>query len=705
MPSAHGQAVIPSVGPIYELTGKPRVDEIDSTLRGRLRQAEEALAAGRDSDALSSLLRLIEGAEDKLVPVTHDMPTVSPRYIPLRQYGQALLSRLPAQALQEYRRSSDGTFEMWYRQAAAEHDSAKLTRLVESGAASSWADDALWLLGEWAIQDGDPAAARSHWLRLLPSPGESWWGVPDCSFEKPAVLARLVLASILEGDISRAERELQDFASKFGSASGRFGGRETTYATVLRELLQEVRAQPLPPVSAEWPTFGGNDARSKVLPRAFEILRPKWRAGLPSPPVSTMNAWIQPTGMRLGTEPADAPLSYFASVVGDYVWVTTSQRILAWDVRTGQPLWGLDGPVVVEFAEPSLAEGLPYNTLGAARFSCTIADGRLFARMGQPVTVAPTLAGGEVPENFLVCVDIAGQGRLLWKTAPPDREWAFEGPPTVRDGNVYVLLRRSDIPSQVFLACYSADRGEGRWRRFLCAADSPGRGLLYEMEHLLPTLHGDTVYVGTNLGCVAAVSADTGSFRWLTTYPRVSRGDLSRNEIFRFRSPSPCLYHNGVLYLAPRDSRYVFALDAANGQILWQSRAELEGVVYLLGVTGNRLVASGDRLYLLDTMGPNAGTVSLVWPDGKEPTGFGRGLIAGNRVYWPTEDAIYVFDASAGRPLRVVSLEPWGLKGGNLAFCGKTLFVVGAAEIAAFETEMTHEDAARDAVKPSSSQP
>lgn len=691
---APGQIVIPSVGPVYELTGKPRVDEIDSAMRGRLRQAEEALAAGRYADALPNLLRLIEGADDKLVPVTRNESGVSPRYVPLRQYGQLLLSRLPADALREYRRSADGTFEVWYRQALAEHDREKLTRLLEWGAASSWADDALWLLGEWAIQDGDPATARSHWLRLLPAGGESWWGVPESSFAEPAVLARLILASILEGDAARAEHELQEFASRFGATSGRFGGRETAFATALEELLREVRGRPLPPAAADWRTFAGDEGRSGVLTPAFEIVRPKWRARLPTPPVSTINAWIQPVGMRSGTEPAHAPLSYFASAVDDYVWVAGARQILGWDIRTGKPPWGLDGPVVVDFAEPGLAEGLPYNTLGAARFSCTIAGERLYARMGLPVTISPALTGGEVPENFLVCVDLAGQGRLLWKTAPPDREWAFEGPPAVRDGNAYVLLRRSDVPSQVFLACYSADRGELRWQRFLCAADSPGRGLLHEMEQLLPTLHGDTVYVSTNLGCVAAVSADTGNIRWLTTYPRISRGDLSQNEIFRFRSPSPCLYHRGVLYLAPRDSRYVFALDAANGQVLWQSQSELEGVAYLLGVAGNRLVASGDRLYLLQTMGPEAGRVSLVWPVGNERMGMGRGLIAGDRVYWPTEDAIYIFDVAAGRPIKVVSLEPWGLNGGNMAFCGDTLFLVGAAEIAAFETKAVREETA-----------
>ncbi len=688
-----GQVMIPSVGPIYELTAKPRVEELDRALQARLRQLEEALAAGSYVDALPELQRLMEASGDQLVPITRNTPGVSPRYVPLRQYAQVLLSRLPPDGLQEYRRSADSTFELWFRQAVADHDEERLTRLVELGAASSWADDALWLLGEWAIQAGDPATARGYWLRLLPAPtGDTWWGIADCSFDEPAILARLVLASVLDGDSSRSERELQGFISRFGAAKGRFAGRESSYATVLGDLLREVRGRPTATVSEDWPTFAGDVTRSKVLPQAFEILRPIWRASLPNPPVSTINAWVQPVATRMGTELADAPLSYFPSAAEGYVWVATWRQILAWDVRTGRPPWGLDSPVILDFPEPGLREELPYNTLGLARFSSTIRGDRLYARMGLPATIAPTLTGsGEAPENFLVCLDISDQGRLLWKVSPPGRDWAFEGPPLVHEDTVYTLLRRSDVPSQVHLVAYSADRGESRWQRFLCAADSPGRGLLYEMGHLLPTWHGEVLYVATNLGCVAAVAAKTGSIRWLTTYPRVSKGDLSRNEIFRYRSPSPCLYHNGVLYVAPSDSRYIFALDAANGQVLWQSETELDGVTYLLGVTHDRLVASGDRLYLLETVGPRPGRVALVWPQSKEPLGMGRGLIAGDCVYWPTEDAIYVFDVEAERPVKVISLQPWNVRGGNVILCGNTLLVVSATEIAAFETQSVQE--------------
>ena len=44
---------------------------------------------------------------------------------------------------------------------------------------------------------------------------------------------------------------------------------------------------------------------------------------------------------------------------------------------------------------------------------------------------------------------------------------------------------------------------------------------------------------------------------------------------------------------AAADSRRILAFDAATGQILWQTGSEVEDVVHLLGVAGDRLIASG----------------------------------------------------------------------------------------------------------------
>jgi hypothetical protein len=75
------------------------------------------------------------------------------------------------------------------------------------------------------------------------------------------------------------------------------------------------------------------------------------------------------------------------------------------------------------------------------------------------------------------------------------------------------------------------------------------------------------------------------------------------------------------------------------------------------------------------------------------PRGFGRGLLAADKVYWPTEDAIYVFWQ---RPQQTVwGWEPWparapislaayGVRSGNLIAAGDVLLVAGTRELVAF---------------------
>ena len=136
------------------------------------------------------------------------------------------------------------------------------------------------------------------------------------------------------------------------------------------------------------------------------------------------------------------------------------------------------------------------------------------------------------------------------------------------------------------------------------------------------------------------------------------------------RDLTPCLYDRGTLIVAPADSPEVFALDAATGQALWHTGPGAEGIVHLLGVAGDTLIASGDRLYWIGLGGPNPGRIRRVWPEGAEKLGYGRGLLAGDCVLWPTREKIYVFDQQTGRLRKEIDLLPRGVTGGNLLVAG-----------------------------------
>ncbi len=113
--------------------------------------------------------------------------------------------------------------------------------------------------------------------------------------------------------------------------------------------------------------------------------------------------------------------------------------------------------------------------------------------------------------------------------------------------------------------------------------------------------------------------------------------------------------------------------------------------VHLLGVARDRLVASGDYLYWIDA---SSGAVVRQFPAphgfgrgyaGPLPRGLGRGILAGNAVYWPTRERIYVFDQYTGRQVRQpIDLAALGLQGGNLVIHDGVLLIASADELVAF---------------------
>lgn len=97
--------------------------------------------------------------------------------------------------------------------------------------------------------------------------------------------------------------------------------------------------------------------------------------------------------------------------------------------------------------------------------------------------------------------------------------------------------------------------------------------------------------------------------------------------------------------VAPSDSEYILAFDASTGQPLWETRLPAD-VVHLLGVGAGNLLASGDHLWWIDV---ESGRVVAKWPE-QSPRGYGRGILAGDKVFWPTRDELYVFEQHVEQP-------------------------------------------------------
>lgn len=678
-----GQLPGVAAGNRFELAERVELDRADATVARHLERVKEFVASSQWDEAVETLRQVMENSGSKLWGVTDR------RFITVRDYCQLQLASLPPEALALYRSRIDPVAKRWYDEGLAQRDRRLLVKVVDEALASSWGDNALFVLGEIALEAADHTAARAYWEKIIPvePPADAprtWLCVPDTDLDLAAVRARLVLVSILEGSLDRAREELAQLARLHPTARGRLGGEERNYVEALGGILTEAASWPIRPPSLDWPTFAGSPLRQKQASATSESGVPAWRAPVRPAPPAHHSLWGTGMPTRRVAEDARAPLSYHPVLAGDLLLVNNQIEILAFDAATGKPAWGHEEAQIYrdQFDETVHANYNPPNNLGVPRFTMTVTAGKLFARMGPSVTNRPQDPLPAAANAYLVCLDLEAEGRLMWRITPEAKEWAFEGSPVSDGMNVYVVMRRSDIQPQVHVACFDAQNGSLRWRRFICAAETPARSTFYETTHNLLTLNRETLYVNTNLGAVAALSAYDGRVRWVSLYPRDRQGDLLQPEPHWSRDLNPCLYDRGTLLVAPTDSRRILAFDATTGQILWQTGPEVNDVVHLLGVSGNTLIASGNKLYWI-TLHDEPGRVKHVWPDGPEKLGYGRGILAGSRVYFPVRDRICIFDQATATPKGVVSLAPHGLAGGNLLVAGGRLLIAGNQELVA----------------------
>ncbi|MFO0898827.1 MAG: PQQ-binding-like beta-propeller repeat protein [Pirellulales bacterium] len=657
-----------------------RVDEADSTVRSDLAQADELAAAGQFGAALERY-RLARQAAGKRLTAVDD----GRRFLPVGELVALRLAAWPAEGLALARQQFDPLARPLLTQGLAERDPALLERIVQEYFVASVADEALLALGDIALEQGRPAAARAYWQRIARppnDPGDGFAAYPGPDVDLAGVAARRALASLFASDREQARRDIDALAAQFPTAMGTLGGRKGAYRALLEDLYTASAQWPAPAAPTGWPTFAGDDARNAAAPAPLEIGALAWD---PIPLATDgaarpANSPLLP-GRRQG-EFAAAPCSTFpvwARLAGrDLLFFSDERSVFAVDSSTGQSAWSPDGafgPVHTIPWKPAMGRR---RLFGTPRHTLTVAGGLLLARLGAVGTYARGGQAGVSP-SYLACLDLNAEGRLLWRAPAAEKQeafhrdgWSFDGPPVCDAECAYVALRRTDIRAQAFVECYELATGQRRWQTFVCAADTPGQGMYEEAACNLLSLSEGRLFFNTNQGVVASLATADGRVVWASRYPRAAGAVANPPPTHFGRSPNPCVLHRGRLFVAPADATQVFAFEQSGGRLLWQSDDKrVDDVRYLMGARGNWLIASGDRLHWLDA---ESGRRERSFPDGPGRLGCGRGLIAAGRIYWPTRgdtDEIRVFDLQSGRQERVVDLSSdRGGQAGNLLAVG-----------------------------------
>jgi outer membrane protein assembly factor BamB len=653
----------------------------ENAAAARIAEGVEKVRAGQLLDAVEQFQRVLDTAGDDLVLLDRH------QYVPARWVVHGHLSRLPAEGVKLYRQRIDGQAAKRLEEAKKSRSDAGLNRLLADMFVSRAAEDAILELARRAFERGEFDTAEHFWRMLLHG-DDSALHYPDPKTPPAAVLARLVLVKLFQGERADAVAGLALLKEKHANGSGLLAGRTGKYVETLTDLLARPAETTLPRPADErdWPTFGGSPGRTGTtrarLPYFWPDV-PTWRISLPLlRPNRTDGAQADPLHPRA--------LAFHPIVVDGRAFVADGARVWTIDLMTGQSAtvsWVKDG---VDTVVPSRI---------GVRHTLTAADGIVYARMGTPAMKAP--AG-----SFIAAFGKKQAGdewEQLWRLSPPTLEGTithFEGTPVVRSGHLYAAVwRQVGAEASASVACYRIDdprtAPELAWQRSAGrAAAEPNGETRY--RHDLLSLAGPNVVYLTHGGTVIALDAATGRPAWEYRYPRDERPTQPR-----YRDLCPPLVDGGRIYVAPADTDRLMCLDAYTGRLIWE-RETIE-VVHLLGVAKGRLIATiggqvkGIRGFNLRTGADSGANGWTIHDDGGAST-FGRGLVSDEAVVWPTRHGLYFLNPADGtflrEPIRTPQRpDPHKVPGeapstfGNLCFADGCLIVTTATDIWGYPTE------------------
>jgi outer membrane protein assembly factor BamB len=660
----------------------------------RYAEAMRLLEANKTAEGIAQLLGILDAGAEDLLPLS---PTRSLR---ARDLVHAALVRLPADALREYRARMEPLAAKWL-------EAGDEQRVVTDAFLTPSALLALDRLGDQAFLQGDLETAEHYWATI--SPLESYADRLSHPATTAAQAARAQAKQLLarrfagRSDYSAA---LAAYRKRYPEARGRLAGHEGNYADILEKTIAT------PPKSQDWTTFAGNTHRAALAIGPERILDTLSRLGRKGPTftfdLSRRDRFLGgPASVRRDHAVSAARrLAYHPVLVGSTALVNDGRCVTAYDLKTGKAEVWLDAADYLR-GVPRVVQPLPREDI---RHTLSVAQGHVFARLGASSIrdVRPSEErGDEDAESLLACLK---EGKVRWLARaydPKKKEFAvFEGSPLVIGERCFVAVSRFQGDKLITaLHCYAAFSEEARpaplWKVDICetrellTADAI-EGRKARLRHHLLTQAGNLVVYCSHSGLIVAVDALRGTRVWGVRYPRRELAEPADEPSLRDLAP-PLLSH-GRLYVAPADSDRVLCLEPTTGETLWQ-RDQLD-VVHLLGVGQGRLLFSTWRdptqgrteaggLRAVDAFTGRDDTGWMLPDDGAGLIPFGRGLLIGNLVLWPTFrqpfGVLAVRQEDGRQPDNPTLLHR--IRSGNLVFANGILLVTDRQAMYAYVPE------------------
>ncbi len=645
-----------------------------------LRRAEEGIERQDWKLAIDSLQRMIE------LPGEHILARDGHVYESAGRVAQRRIAALPEPGLRAYRLVHDKEAAALLEQAVAQYDADLLRAVVDRFLLTGVGDEAAVTLADWLIDDGRLAEAASilKWLQVV---------YPDSDLPGWLVDARMAICLGYSGEMEQARSRL-DRAAASTPVGGQPGRVEDRLGEIGRWLSS---ARTATGQAMAGPITGHLFADRK--PPAQIDFPPEldWRVDLPLEWPADGLPTFQRHARELGLLPAAG-----LATDGRVVLVKSGLALLAIDVETFQPRWqakaaalGADeqtrrsgaGLIIAPersnsgdwAADPLFVsmfmDGVGSQVAMAAGLALTIewpagppAPVALWTLDGRPVQRGLQYDSAAASPNRLAAYDLAS-GRLVWASDTAGDEGLLAGVqflsvPAFTGEYLFGICRVVDDLYAVLL-----EPATGRLVKhlYLCGT---GGGPFNALYPRIPCLADGLAYLPTGRGVLLAVDLAECSVRWASRYDHLAIKTAGDSWL-----PLPPLAFADSVILAPEDADQLICFDRTTGRIRWQvPRGDMR---YVIAATGDRVWLAGDRVCSLEVA-----TGEELWaaPAGRP---LGRGMLAGNMLYLPTENGLVALEADTGRRVDVAQ-PPDGDWLGNLAVVADATFSLLAGQVRKF---------------------
>jgi hypothetical protein len=329
--------------------------------------------------------------------------------------------------------------------------------------------------------------------------------------------------------------------------------------------------------------------------------------------------------------------------------------------------------------------------------------------MVMPAMVAEGADGGEggsaqaaVGGNLLSAIDVATQGKLLWRVGGP---WMvnpqlagafFLGPPTTVNDRLYVM---AEIQNAINLVVLEKHTGRLVWVQKLGEIENAIYSDPYRrMAGASPVVVSGIVVCPTSCGGIVAVDIARRQLLWAyqhqrkdTSMTQPNYGRVAQLGQGSRWADNTVWIEDGKVIATPLESDDMHCLDLKTGKVLW---TRSRGASLYVACVHNGVVVTVDGRYVNGkklSSGDVAWSSSIQLPGKSRPSG--RGVRSGDSYYLPLTDNDGGYD-KAGQIARIdlktgklaeVAVSQRQFVPGNLAFHNGTFISQGSQYLEIFD--------------------